>query len=91
MFYCGNGMMKNHPGTGETHHLSDLFTHVWLVTVNRAPFARGLGITEFTMNKAGIAICCEGLAFRAQVFAAMILPTVKFDHPAHYALFFLDS
>ena len=63
----GHRMDKKHSGPGEAHDGANAFPHVWLIAVNLAVGAEGLGLHEGAFVAAHAGIRFQLRTFRAEV------------------------
>ena len=82
-----DGVVKDHPRTGEAHDTSDFFSHVRLVTVDFAARAEGLCLHKLTLVDALFCVGIQCGAFGAKRFSAVLFSAVKSDHQADDFLF----
>ena len=79
---CHDGVVKDHPRTGEAHNKSDFFSHVRLVAMDFAARAEGLCFHKLTLVDALFCVGVQCGAFGAKRFAAMLIAAVKSNHQA---------
>lgn len=79
---CHDGVVKDHPRTGEAHNKSDFFSHVRLVAMDFAARAEGLCLHKWTVVNPLLGVGVQCGAFGAKRFAAMLTAAVKSNHQA---------
>ena len=79
---CHDGVVKDHPRTGEAHNKSDFFSHVRLVAMDFAARAEGLCLHKWTVVNPLLCVGLQRGAFGAKRFAAMMIAAVKSNHQA---------
>ena len=84
---CHDGVVKDHPRTGEAHNKSDFFSHVRLVAMDFAARAEGLCLHKLTLVDALFCVCIQRSAFGAKRFSTVLFSAVKPDHQADGFLF----
>lgn len=82
-----DGVVKDHPRTGEAHDTSDLFSHVRLVAMDFAARAESLCPHKLTLVDALFCVGIQCGAFGAKRFATVLFSAVKSDHQADGFLF----
>ncbi len=88
MPYSRHRMMKYHPGTGKTHHLSDFLPHFRLVAMNLAVGAESFRLHKGTFVAARPGIFFESLAFWTKLSVRMVIFfAVEFYHLGNHFLF----
>ena len=81
MFDSHHGMVKYHPRSTITHHLSNLFTHIRLVAMHRTAVASWLCLSKTAMVQTKHSIIEQCLTIRAKSAAAlMLLATIQTYH-----------
>ena len=79
---CHDGVVKDHPRTGEAHNKSDFFSHVRLVAMDFAARAEGLCFHKLTLVDALFCVGVQRGAFGAKRVATVLFSAVKPDHQA---------
>ena len=84
---CHDGVVKDHPRTGEAHNKSDFFSHVRLVAMNFAARAESLCLHKLALVDALFCVGIQCGAFGAKRFATVLFSAVKSDHQVDGFLF----
>ena len=79
---CHDGVVKDHPRTGEAHNKSDFFSHVRLVAMDFAARAEGLCLHKSTLIDALLCVGLQCGAFGTKRFFAVLFSAVKSNHQA---------
>ncbi len=80
MFYGLPRCIKEHPWSGEAHHLSHSFTHNRLIAVHGTLFARSFIFSERTMVQSCMGITQQLFALKAKAFILFFFPAIESDH-----------
>lgn len=75
-------MMKDHPRAGIAHHLTDLFSHLRLITMNLTVAAKSLVLHKRAFIATQPCVVTEFFAFRTKfsTLCSVILSAIKGDH-----------
>ena len=84
---CHDGVVKDHPRTGEAHNKSDFFSHVRLVAMDFAARAESLCFHKSTLVDALFCVDIQRGAFGTKRVATVLFSAVKPDHQANDFLF----
>ena len=80
MPYGCNRVMNNHPWARESHHFTNLFSHVLPVAMRRAFLTGGLLLSILTSRKSLVGVFLKLSAIAAYGFITFLLATVESDH-----------
>ena len=80
----GHGVDKQHPRAGEAHDGANAFPHVWLIAVNLAVGAEGLGLHKGAEVAALCGIGIQFRAFRTKGVTAVLLAAVQRNHVGNH-------
>ena len=83
MPYGFKRMMQNHPWTGESHHFTNLFSHVFPVAVRRAFLAGCLLLAISACRQSLVREFLEFSAVAAEFLVALLLAAVQSNHQGY--------
>jgi len=76
-----DGVYKEHPRPGKTHHFANLLSHFRFIAMYTAVGAKGFRLHKWTMITAAARILLKGGAIVTEsMFCAVVLMTVERDH-----------